>query len=134
MDNCVFCKIIQNKIPTNKIWEDDNFLAFLSINPINPGHTLIIPKKHIDYLFDMEDSELGKLFIVSKPIGKALKAVFKPKTGKIGIMVAGGEVAHAHIHLIPMDSEGDLNFSRAKRADFEELQQNAEKIKEFLTC
>lgn len=129
MENCVFCKIISGEIPAAKVWEDQNFLAFLSIEPINPGHTLVIPKKHIDYVFDMEDSQLGKLFIACKPIAGALKEVFKPLSGKIGIMVAGQEVPHVHVSLIPTNHEGDLSFARAKHASFEELQNNAEKIK-----
>ena len=129
MDNCVFCKIINDQIPANKIWEDENFLAFLSIEPINPGHVLVIPKKHVDYIFDMEDLELGKMLIACKPIAKALKEAFKPASGKIGIMVAGLEVFHVHVSLIPINNEGDLTFKRAKRTSFEELQQNAEKIK-----
>ncbi|MDO8570302.1 MAG: HIT family protein [Candidatus Daviesbacteria bacterium] len=129
MDNCVFCKIIKGEIPHNKIWEDDDFIASLSIDPIKPGHTLVIPKKHTDYIFDMEDVELGKLIVACKPIAKALKVVFKPQTGKIGVMVAGMGVFHVHIHLIPMDSEHDLNFDLAKRASSEELQENVEKIK-----
>ncbi len=129
MDNCVFCKIINNQIPAEKVWEDENFLAFLSIEPINPGHILVIPKKHIDYIFDMENSELGRLFIACKPIARALKEVLKPVSGKIGIMVAGLEILHAHVSLIPINNEGDLTFSRAKRASTEELQQNTDKIK-----
>ncbi|OGE72074.1 hypothetical protein A2617_02830 [Candidatus Daviesbacteria bacterium RIFOXYD1_FULL_41_10] len=129
MDNCVFCKIIRGEIPSAKVFEDEDFLAFLTINPINPGHTLVIPKKHISYVFDMEDSELGKFLMVCKPIAKALEKAFNPKTGKIGIMVAGLEVPHAHIHLIPMESEGDLNFANAKSVSPDELSQNAEKIK-----
>lgn len=132
MDNCVFCKIIKGEISHNKIWEDENFLASLSIDPIKPGHALVIPKKHTNYIFDMDDNDLGKLMVVCKPIAKALKEVFKPKTGKVGIMVEGLGVLHAHIHLIPMDTENDLDFKKAKRATSEELQQNAEKTKSAL--
>lgn len=132
MEECIFDKIVRGEIPTAKVWEDENFLAFLSIEPVNPGHTLVIPKKHIDYIFDMEDEQLGKLFIACKPIARALKEVFKPLLGKVGIMVAGQEVPHVHVSLIPINHEGDLSFSRAKPASFEELQQNAEKIKSFL--
>ncbi|MDO8639051.1 MAG: HIT family protein [Candidatus Daviesbacteria bacterium] len=132
MNNCIFCKIVNNQIPANKIWEDENFLAFLSIEPINPGHTLIIPKKHIDYIFDMDDEDLGELFITCKPIAQALEKAFKPASGKIGIMVAGLEVPHVHVSLIPINSEGDLTFSRAKKADFDKLQEDAEKIKAAL--
>lgn len=128
MVDCVFCKIIRNEIFAEKVWEDDNFLAFLSIEPLNPGHTLVIPKKHTDYIFDMEDSELCKLFIACKPLACALKKVFKPDSGKIGIQVAGLEVPHVHVSLVPINNEGDLALSRVKRATPEELHQNAEKI------
>lgn len=133
MNSCVFCQIISGLLPAAKVWENDKFLAFLSVAPINPGHTLVIPKKHMEYIFDMEDKDLGELFIVCKPIANAIQKAFQPKTGRVGIMVAGGEVPHVHIHLIPMDSEGDLTFARAKPGTpFEELQKNAEKIKQSL--
>lgn len=129
MENCIFCKIVKGEIPSHKVFEDENYLAFLSIRPINPGHTLVIPKAHTDYFFDLEDKELGDLLIKSKPIAKALKKAFNPKTGRIGIMVAGLEVHHAHLHLIPMDSQLDLNFANAKETTNEELADNLVKIK-----
>lgn len=133
MENCIFCEIVKGEIPVARIWEDENYLAFLSIAPINPGHTLVIPKKHTDYIFDLDDKTLGDLMIVSKPIAWALKKAFNPKMGKIGIMVAGGEVPHVHVHLIPMDNEGDLTFEREKRGiPFEEINENAERIKDAL--
>lgn len=107
-------------------------MAFLSVSPIKPGHTLVIPKKHSDYLFDMEDSELAELIKFSKPVADKLKSGLKPKTGKIGVMVAGLEVAHTHIHLVPLDSEGDLNFANAKPAGQEELQRINEVISQVL--
>lgn len=129
MDNCVFCKIIRGVIPSYKVWEDDEYLAFLTIAPINPGHTLLIPKTHIDYIFDLDDKTLGELLLKAKPISQALKKAFNPKTGKIGMMVAGGEVPHVHIHLIPMDQERDLNFEKANsNISKEELSQNLENI------
>lgn len=132
MENCIFCKIIKGEIPAVKIWENEDFLTFLTISPINPGHTLVIPKKHVEYIFDLDDETLGKLIVISKPITKALKEAFQPLTGKIGIMVAGGEIAHVHLHLIPMNQERDLDFSKAKSAPFSELEQNASKIQQFL--
>lgn len=128
MERCIFCKIIKGEIPSFKIAEDGQFLAFLSIAPINPGHTLVIPKKHSEYLFYMEDQDLGKIMAFSKPIAKKLEEKLKPKTGKIGIMVAGLQVPHTHIHLIPMDSEGDLTFERAKSATPEELKKVLETL------
>lgn len=129
MNSCIFCKIASGEIPSNKVWEDDKHLAFLSITPIMPGHTLVIPKSHSDYIFDMEDELLADLIKASKPVAKLLKEKLNPKTGKIGVMVAGLEVPHTHIHLIPMDSEGDLTFAKAKTADKEQLQVVLDKIK-----
>lgn len=119
--DCVFCKIVKGEIPSFKVSEDENYLAFLSIAPMKPGHTLVIPKKHSEYLFDMDDPELGEVMRFSKPVAEILKNKLQPKTGKIGVMVAGLEVPHTHIHLIPMDSEGDLTFANAKSASVEEL-------------
>lgn len=130
MDNCIFCKIIRGEIPAAKVWENEEFLAFLTIAPINPGHTLVIPKKHEDYIFDLDDETLGKIMVVSKPIAKAIKKAFNPLTGKVGVMVAGGEVAHVHIHLIPMNSERDLDFAKAHETTTTEIQANAQKIKD----
>ena len=129
MDDCIFCKIIKGDIPSFKVFENDNFLAFLSIAPIKPGHTLVIPKKHSEYIFDMEDTELSGLMAASKPVAKILQDKLQPKTGKIGIMVAGIEVAHTHLHLIPMDEEGDLNFSNASPASNQKLTDMLEIIK-----
>lgn len=121
MENCVFCKIIQGSIPSFKVAENEEFLAFLSISPIKSGHTLIIPKKHSEYIFDMGNEELGKLMAFSKPVAEKLKIKLQPKTGKIGIMVAGLEVPHTHLHLIPMDEEGDLSFETAAPASNQQL-------------
>jgi histidine triad (HIT) family protein len=129
MDTCIFCKIIKGEIPAAKVWEDENFLVFLSINPINPGHTLVIPKKHIDYFFDLDEQTLSGMMMISKKVAKALVKIFRPKTGKVGVMVAGLGIPHAHLHLIPLNSEGDLNFERAKSATIEQLTENASKIK-----
>jgi histidine triad (HIT) family protein len=131
--SCVFCKIIQNQLPSSKVWEDDRYLAFMSIAPINPGHVLVIPKEHIDYLFDLREEDLGNLMVVSKQIAQALKKAYNPQTGKIGVMIAGMEVHHAHIHLIPMNAESDLNFDRQKSGvPAEELNDNARRIRDEL--
>lgn len=133
MEDCIFCKIVTGEIPAEKVWENKNYLAFLSISPINPGHTLIIPKQHTDYFFDLSDKILSEIMIICKPIADAQKKAFNPKMGKIGIMVAGGEVAHAHVHLIPMDHGNDLSFDRAKpNTPHSEITANAVKIKENL--
>jgi len=129
MKDCIFCKIIKGELPSYKIWEDENYLAFLSNMPINPGHTLVIPKSHTDYFFDLDNKTLGEVLVVSKPISEALKKTFNPKSDRIGVMIAGMGVPHAHLHLIPIDKEGDLTFARQKSASNKELEKNTEKIK-----
>ncbi len=131
--NCVFCKIIQNQLPSSKVWEDDRYLAFMSSLPINPGHVLVIPKEHVDYVFDLREEDLGNLMIISKQIAQAIKKAYNPATGKVGLMVAGLQVRHAHIHLIPMNAETDLTFERQKAGvTTEELQANARRVRDEL--
>ncbi len=132
MENCIFCKIIKGGLPSYKVWEDENHLAFLSIMPINPGHTLVIPKKHADYFYDLETQDLGSLMLATKPIAASLKKALKPAAGRIGVMIAGMGVPHVHVHLVPMNSEGDLTFARQKNASKEELQETLDKIKASL--
>lgn len=132
MDNCIFCKILSGVLPSYNVWSDDDFVAFLSINPIKEGHTLVIPRQHTDYIFDMDDKSLGELMRVSKRIAGILKDAFRPKTGKIGVIVAGLEVQHAHLHLIPMETEQELSFANAKPASDEQLTLSYEKIKTVL--
>jgi len=105
-EDCIFCKIIRGEVPSFKVWEDENFLAFLSIEPINPGHTLVIPKKHIDYVFDLKEPLYSQMFKVAKKISKNLKKVMKAK--RIGIAVEGFSVPHVHIHLVPINNENEL--------------------------
>ncbi|MBU0467434.1 MAG: HIT family protein [Candidatus Omnitrophica bacterium] len=126
----LFTKIIEGKIPCHKIFEDDNYLAFLDIRPINPGHTLVIPKKEVDYIFDVEDELLGGLMIFAKKVAIAIKKEMPCK--KVGIMVAGLEVPHTHIHLVPMFKIPDLNFANATPTDNEELSKVAERIRKHL--
>ncbi len=123
----IFTKIINGEIPCHKIWEDEKFLAFLDIRPLNPGHTLVIPKKEVDYIFDIEDKLLGEFMLVSKRIAKMIQKEVPCK--RIGIMVAGLEIPHAHIHLVPIQNVHDLNFARAKPASNEELANLAAKIR-----
>jgi histidine triad (HIT) family protein len=117
------------QIPSFKVWEDDNFLAFLTIEPIKPGHTLVIPKKHENYLFDLDDETLKEFILASKKVATKLKEVFKPKSGKVGVIVYGFDAPHAHIHLVPMDQPGDLSFSKQHKASNQELELILEKIK-----
>lgn len=114
----IFSKIVRGEIPCHKIAEDDRFLAFLDIHPLAPGHTLVIPKKETDYLFDLEDQDLGAMVIFSKKIAKALRAAVPCL--RIGVCVIGLEVPHAHIHLIPLNHVGDINFERPKLNPSEE--------------
>ena len=122
----IFTKILAGEIPAHKILENDQYLAFLDIRPVNPGHTLVIPKQEVDYIFDMEDDLLKGLMVFAKKVAKAIKKTIPCQ--KVGVMVAGIEVPHAHIHLIPINSVGDLSFARAKAATPEELAQVALKI------
>jgi histidine triad (HIT) family protein len=108
----IFTKIIEGEIPSYKIAEDDYNYAFLDINPLKRGHALVIPKSEVDYLFDLDDKEYASLMAFSKRVALALKQVI-PCT-RIGVAVLGLEVPHAHIHLVPIDSMGDLNFSNKK--------------------
>ncbi len=126
MENCIFCKIIKGEIPCVKIWEDEKYLAFLDANPINPGHTLMLPKKHTDYMFDLEDDEYCELMLNTKKVGIELKSKLKPK--KIGVVVEGFGVAHVHVHLVPINKGLELNPLNAKPAKIEELRKLAEKI------
>ena len=108
----VFSKIIAGDIPSYKCAEDDRFYAFLDINPVAKGHTLVVPKHEVDYIFDISDEELAAMTIFAKCVAKAIKTACPCK--KVGVAVLGLEVAHAHIHLIPLKSEGDMDFRREK--------------------
>ncbi len=110
--------------------EDDRYLAFLDIRPINPGHTLVIPKKEIDYIFDVDDELLSGMIVFAKKVAGLIKKEISCK--KIGVMVAGIEVPHAHIHLIPIMEISDLNFAKAKATPQDELAKVAEKIRSHL--
>lgn len=126
----LFTKIIKGEIPCHKICEDTKYLAFLDIRPINPGHTLVIPKKEVDYLFDIEDALLSGMIVFAKKVARAIKK--EVECERIGVMVAGLEVPHAHIHLIPIRAIADLNFAKAKPTGNDELAVMAEKIRRHL--
>lgn len=108
----IFSKIISREIPAHIVAEDDDCLAFLDILPLAKGHTLVVPKKEVDYLFDADDVLLQKLIVFSKKVAKAIEQSITCK--RIGVAVIGLEVPHAHIHLIPLQSVSDINFSRPK--------------------
>jgi len=119
----IFTKIIKGEIPCYKIAEDERFFAFLDINPLAKGHTLVIPKQETDYLFDLDDDLLANMNVFAKKIAIAQKKTIVCK--RIGVAVLGLEVPHAHIHLIPMNSEADVNFSnpklKLKQEEFESI-------------
>jgi histidine triad (HIT) family protein len=108
----IFTKVINGEIPAYKIAEDENFLAFLDVFPLVVGHTLVIPKKEIDYIFDMDDQLFSGLHLFSKRIAKAVEMAIPCK--RVGVAVIGLEVPHAHIHLVPLNVMNDINFSRPK--------------------
>jgi len=123
----LFTKIINGEIPCYKIAEDDNYFAFLDINPLKAGHTLVIPKKETDYIFDLENDNLAGLILFSKKVSKAIEKVIS--CNRIGVAILGLEVPHAHIHLIPMDTMDDVNFKNPKlRFSPDEFKEIASKI------
>lgn len=127
----IFSKIAAGEIPSYKCAESDEFYAFLDINPLVKGHTLVIPRKEVDYIFDLSDEEIAEFQVFAKKVAVALKAAFPCK--KVAQVVLGLEVPHAHIHLIPMQSEGDVDFRKEKlKLSEEEFKAIADKIyKEF---
>lgn len=104
----IFSRIIAGEIPCYKVAENDRFFAFLDINPVNWGHTLVVPKRETDYIFDIDDEELGEMMIFAKKVAKGIKKALPCR--KVGVTVLGLEVPHAHIHLVPLQKEGDMDF------------------------
>ena len=124
----IFSKIAAGEIPSYKCAESDKFYAFLDINPVAKGHTLVIPRREVDYIYDMDDDELAEYQVFAKQVAVALKKAFPCK--KVAPVVLGLEVPHAHIHLIPMNSEADVDFRREKlKLSSEEMTAIAEKIR-----
>jgi histidine triad (HIT) family protein len=124
----IFTKIVEGEIPCYQIAEDEHFLAFLDVNPLVKGHTLVIPKKEQDYLFDIEDEAYLNLQLFAKKVAVQLKSKIQCK--RIGVAVIGLEVPHAHIHLIPLNTMDDMNFSREKlKISSTELAEIAEELK-----
>lgn len=122
----LFSKIAAGEIPSFKCAEDDRFYAFLDINPVRRGHTLVVPRKEIDYIFDMEDDDLAAFEVFAKKVARAIKAAFPCK--KVAEVVLGLEVDHAHIHLIPIDSEADVDLHHHIKLSDEEMRATADKI------
>lgn len=119
----IFSRIIAGEIPSYKIAENENYFAFLDINPMAKGHVLVVPKKEIDYVFDLEDSDLTGLMLFSKQIAQAIKQALP--CARVGVMVVGMEVPHAHVHLIPISKEKDMNLSnprlKLEPSEFDEI-------------
>jgi histidine triad (HIT) family protein len=126
----IFSKIVAGEIPSHKIAETDDFLAFLDVFPCAVGHTLVIPKKEIDYLFDLDDELYTGLLQFAKQIEPAIRKAVPCK--RIGVAVIGLEVPHAHVHLIPMNSMSDMNFNNKLKLSQEQLAETAAKIRSFL--
>ena len=122
----IFSKIIAGEIPCYKVAEDENYFAFLDINPVMPGHTLIVPKHEVDYIFDLEEQEYAGLTTFARRVARCMKRVIDCK--KIAVAVLGLEVPHGHIHLIPISKEGDMSFSHKMTLPAEEMADIAEKI------
>lgn len=124
----IFSKIIRGEIPAYKVAEDEHFLAFLDISPLAKGHTLVIPKNPVDYIFDMEGEDFNGIWIFAKEVAKKIKKAIPCK--KVGLAVVGLEVPHAHIHLVPIDEISDINFSNERLSlSDEEYREIQEKIK-----
>ena len=126
----IFSKIVNGEIPCYKIAENEKYFAFLDINPLAKGHTLVIPKCEVDYLFDIDDDLFSELTLFSKKVAKAIEKAILCK--RIGVAVLGMEVPHAHIHLVPINSEADINFFKPKlKLSSEEMMKIAEEIRKF---
>ena len=123
----IFSRIVAGEIPSYKIAEDEKYYAFLDINPVAPGHTLVIPKHEVDYIFDLDDEEYAGLMAFAKRVAAAIKAAMP--CVKVGVAVLGLEVPHAHVHLVPLKKENDMNFFREKLTlPAEQMQEICQKI------
>ena len=123
----IFSKIIAGEIPSYKCAENEHFYAFLDINPLAQGHTLVVPKHEVDYIFNLSDQELADMVVFAKKVALAIQRAFPCR--KVGMAVLGLEVNHAHIHLVPLQSEGDMDFRKEKlQLSAETMQQTADKI------
>ena len=124
----IFTKIVQGEIPSHKVAETEDYLAFLDIRPLKKGHTLVIPKKEVDYIFDMEDEHLSGLMVFAKKVAKAIESVVPCK--RIGVAVIGLEVPHTHVHLVSIDAISDITFGKGHlELSQEELTEIAQKIR-----
>lgn len=127
----IFTKIVNGEIPAHKVAETNDFLAFLDVNPLVEGHVLVIPKKEVDYIFDLDDETYAGLMIFSKIVAGGIKQVIPCL--RVGVAVVGLEVPHTHVHLVPLNQMNDINFSREKlKFSQEELSETAKKIREAI--
>jgi histidine triad (HIT) family protein len=126
-DGCVFCGFVTGKGRFFKVWEDRHFLAFLDYKPINPGHTLLVPKTHVEYLFDLDENSYEKIFNRARALEEPLKTAMRAK--RIGLLVEGFGVAHVHVHLIPLHGGGEIQRKGATGVTDEEFARTAEMIK-----
>ena len=122
----IFTKIINGEIPSYKVYETEKFLAFLDVRPLKRGHVLCVPKMEVDYIFDLDDETYSELMLFSKKVATAIKKTIPCK--KVGVVVIGLEVPHAHVHLIPLDAIGDVNFSKFLNLPASEMTEIAKKI------
>lgn len=127
----IFTRIIEGELPGRFVWRDEKVVAFLTVNPLNPGHALVVPRREIDHWLDVDPELLAHLTSVSHTIAKALQQAFRPT--KVGLIIAGLEVPHVHIHLIPIDKLEDLSFARAeKNPDPKMMDEAAERLRATL--
>lgn len=127
----IFTRIISGELPGRFVWQDERCAAFLSINPLKPGHTLVVPRKEVDHWLDLEPDLAQHLFGVARTIGKALQDAFQPV--KVGLIIAGLEVRHVHLHVVPIDALGDVDFANADRNPSPaDLDRSADRIRDAL--
>ena len=124
----LFTRIIEGEIPSYRVAEDAEFYAFLDINPVQPGHTLVVPRQEVDYVFDIEDDLLGRMMVFAKQVARQIQTVTKCR--KVAVLVLGLEVTHAHIHLVPINAEGDIDLKKKLQLPAEEMERIARELRE----
>ena len=124
----LFTRIIEGEIPSYRVAEDAEFYAFLDINPVQPGHTLVVPRQEVDYVFDIEDDLLGRMMVFAKQVARQIQTVTKCR--KVAVLVLGLEVNYAHIHLVPINAEGDIDLKKKLQLPAEEMERIAHELRE----
>jgi histidine triad (HIT) family protein len=127
MKDCVFCKILRNESPAHKIWENENFFAFLTLGSLNPGHTLLKPKSHVDYIFDLPEPLYSAIFQTAKLLSEPLRNAMKAR--RVGVIIEGFTVPHVHLHLVPLHDEDEIDPRRMTKMQANELAEIAATIK-----